>query len=50
MTPFLSKLVAKKQFFRGLTNFFHNYWIVTQLLILIKSPNIFDWKSAKQGK
>ena len=50
MTPFLCKLVSKKQFLRGFTNFFQNCWIATQVININCIPNICHWKSAKKAK
>ena len=44
------QLGPKIAIFRGFINFFHDYWILIEsmLLILIESPNIFHWKSARK--
>ena len=49
--PFFVKIGPKKQFFQGFVNFFfRTSGLQHQLLILIESPNIFNWKSAKEMK
>ena len=52
MTPFRCKLGPKKQFLRGFTNLFlfKTAGLQHKLLILIVSPYIFHWKSAKNSK
>ena len=32
MTPFSANWAPKKQFLRGLTTFFQNFWIATQVI------------------
>ena len=48
--PFFVQVGPKNSNFRGFTNFFQNYSIEHNLLILIESPIIFHWKSAKNSK
>ena len=52
ITAFLCKLGPKKQFLRGFTHFFSEllHCNTSYYLILIVSPNIFHWKSAKKTK
>ena len=50
LIPFLRKLVSKIVIFRGFNNFFQNYWILIEsiLLILIESPNIFHYQNEQK--
>ena len=50
MTPFLCKLVQKTIFKRFYQLFFRTNGLQHKLLILIESPNTFQWKSAKKSK
>ena len=47
----LHKLGQKMVIFRGLANFFQNYWIpIIKVLNINWIPNIFNWKPAKKFK
>ena len=49
--PFFVQIrTRKKQFLSGFINFFITAELQRTLLILIESPNIFHWKSAKKRK
>ena len=51
MTPCLCKLGTKKTIFKRFYQlFFRTTGLQQELLILIESPNIFHWKSAKKSK
>ena len=48
--PFLHKLDPKVAIFRGFINFFQNFWILIEsiLLILIESPYVFNYGNQLQ--
>ena len=46
---FFVQILPQNSSFRGLTKFSQNYTVAT-LLILIESPNILHWKSARNSK
>ena len=48
--PFFVQIGPKKHFLRGFPIFFRTNGLQHKLLILIESPSIFHWKSAKKSK
>ena len=49
--PLFAQIGTKKQLLRGFTNcFFINAGLKHKLLILVESPNIIFWKTAKKCK
>ena len=48
--PFFVQVAPKKSNFERFYQFFRTTGFQLKLLMLIESPNIFHWKSAKQNK